>query len=417
MRRLSGILRSAEKPVRVLRGVAWPAAVRERFFAAGERELPGVRYEPIDPGASLAACAEVTREASGDSVLDAWLRRLARAIATSARMMQAVGTAEFHTHSRALYGDPTDPLPDRASHSLDLARRLDDTLSRLSRADLGAPLPACHLASGVAQEMRKVVGDCFGDRAPEVEVVEDLSANCLAGPRRVRVRRSACFTDLDVHQLVHHELYVHVATSLNGREQDDVPILAAGHAGTTRTQEGLAVFAEYITTHIDPSRFRRLADRVLAIQMAIEGADFLEVYRYFLERTGGEREQSFENARRVFRGGVLTGSAPFTKDIVYLDGLTRVHNFLRVAVAAGRTDCIRLLFAGKLDIEDLPALCELARLGLLREPSFVPPWIADLRHLVSHLAYAGFLGGIDLGKVAEHYDALLASAPLVSREP
>lgn len=60
---------------------------------------------------------------------------------------------------------------------------------------------------------------------------------------------------------------------------------------------------------------RRLADRVFAIQMAVEGADFLEVYRYFLDRIG-DPNQAFENARRVFRGGVITGGSPFTKDIV-----------------------------------------------------------------------------------------------------
>jgi hypothetical protein len=57
-------------------------------------------------------------------------------------------------------------------------------------------------------------------------------------------------------------------------------------------------------------RLRRLADRVFAIQMAIDGADFIEVYRYFLERTG-QPDQAFENARRVFRGGMMVGGAPF----------------------------------------------------------------------------------------------------------
>jgi hypothetical protein len=66
------------------------------------------------------------------------------------------------------------------------------------------------------------------------------------------------------------------------------------------------------------------------IQHAIDGADFIDVYRYFLEKTD-HPEQSFQNAKRVFRGGVMTGGAPFTKDIVYLEGLADVHNFLRLA--------------------------------------------------------------------------------------
>ena len=42
------LLRKAEKPVRVLRAVAWGPEVSERFFAAGAKELPKVTYTPLD---------------------------------------------------------------------------------------------------------------------------------------------------------------------------------------------------------------------------------------------------------------------------------------------------------------------------------------------------------------------------------
>jgi uncharacterized protein (TIGR02421 family) len=201
---------------------------------------------------------------------------------------------------------------------------------------------------------------------------------------------------------------VHVGTSLNGLLQEELPILAAGHAGTTRTQEGLAVFAEFISGSIDLDRLRRLSDRVIAIQMAIEGADFLDVYRFFLQRAGGE-SQSFENARRIFRGGVLEGGAPFTKDCVYLDGLLRVHSFLRSVVTTGRADCLRLLFCGKLDIEDMPALVALAEAGMCRPPRYLPPWATDLRFLIAYLAYSRFLNTIDATRIAAHYEQMLGT--------
>jgi uncharacterized protein (TIGR02421 family) len=189
-------------------------------------------------------------------------------------------------------------------------------------------------------------------------------------------------------------------------------ILCAGHPGTTRTQEGLAVFAEFITGSMDLNRLRRLADRVFAIQQAIEGADFLDIYRYFLERTG-DKESAFEGAWRVFRGASLSGGAPLTKDIVYLDGLLRVHSFLRSAVSTGRADVLRLLFCGKLDLEDLPALCHLTQMGLLRQPEFVPPWAADPGHLLSYLTFSSFLNTVDLKKIARRYQEMLGQAPVV----
>lgn len=161
------------------------------------------------------------------------------------------------------------------------------------------------------------------------------------------------------------------------------------------------------------SRLRRdavFSDRVIAIQMSIEGADFIEIHNFFLERSDSTR-QSFENARRVVRGGLASGGAPFTEDIVYLEGLLRVRNFLRAAVRLDRLDCMRLLFCGKLGIEDLPALCVPVQEGIRQFPRFLPPWAKDLRFLVSCLAYSAFLNQFNLAKVRERYVDVLSHAP------
>ena len=222
----------------------------------------------------------------------------------------------------------------------------------------------------MAQDITTAVSRHFGDAAPAIELVDSLSANALASAsRNSHSTRWPASTDRDAAQLLNHEAYIHVATSLNGKDQKDLPILAAGHPGTTRTQEGLAVFAEIISGTIELNRLQRLADRVFAIQMAVEGADFLQVYRYFLERTDNP-DQSFESTRRVFRGGVITGGAPFTKDVVYLYGLLQIGAVIRAIFSVGRADCLLLLFCGKLDFADLPALAELASVGLCQLPRF-----------------------------------------------
>ena len=217
---------------------------------------------------------------------------------------------------------------------------------------------------------------------------------------------------MDIHQLLQHEALIHVATSLNGRTQKMFPLLGRPHAGTTETQEGLAVFAEMISGAMDPHRFRRLADRVIAIERTINGADFKDIYAFYLERTD-DPEQSFENARRIFRGGVMTGGAPFTKDMVYLNGLLRVHNFMRTVVKLGRADLIRLVFVGKLDIEDVPALAFLADQGHLNAPKYMPPWAKDLRFLVSYLAYSSFLNQVKLPGLQAYYQEALNEVPVI----
>jgi len=410
--RAAELLRAAERPLRILRTLAWPTDVAARFFAQGARELPQVTYRPPDVSGTLEAIGQARRELGrrGGSEAHRWLRRTADDLERSARMLAAVGTAEFYVHAVELYGAPTTPLSDGLATSLALAQQLDSTLTSLS-----VPRHAPHLghdALYVAERMRAVCRRHFGEASPDVVLESALSANAVAGPARIRLREGARFSDRDIVQLIQHEAFIHVATSINGRAQTALPILASSHAGTTRTQEGLAVFAEFISSNLDPRRLRRLSARVLGIQMAVEGADFLDLYRFFLEREG-QPEQAFENARRVVRGGLLTGGAPFTKDTVYLDGLLRVHNFLRAAVQEGRDDCLLLLVSGKLDLEDVPALCELTHAGLCVPPRFVPPWLSDPGALLAYLAYSGFLNGIKLGRVRSHFAKLFAKAPRV----
>lgn len=410
VRNACGLIYLATRPIRILTHLAWPAHVREKFFAQKAKELPVVEYPKFDPSETLERLVLARSSFRFSPLINEWLNITAYNIETSAKMLASCGSAQFFRHSCELYGAPTDRLADEESSSLDLASQFDEAFQEFKGLDLGAPENASADAEKVASEMKKAVASMFGELAPNVVVVDELSANALAGPSRIRIRSGALFTDRDVQQLIHHEAHIHVATSLNGLAQDNLQILAASHPGTTKTQEGLAVFAEFITGSMDLDRFRRLADRVIAIQMAIEGADFLDVYRYFLERIG-QPEQAFENTRRVFRGGVLTGGAPFTKDIVYLDGLVRVHNFLRTMVAAGRADCLRLLFCGKLDMEDLPVIGQFSEQGICRPPKFLPPWAKDIRFLLCSLTYSSFLNQIDLTQVKSHYAKMLDSVP------
>ncbi len=413
----AGLLRKAEKPVRVLRAVSWGPEVAEAFFAAGEKELPKVTYTPLDAAPVHEALRAARALIDGDGPVQAWLLRIADVIGIGADMLAGIGTKEFHRQSVRLYGSPQADLLNCDVRPFDLARMLDQVLGSFQNLEinLDAKNEATTTAEDLALRMAKILARHFGDAAPKIELVDHLSANALAGARYIRIRRGAEFSDRDLAQLVQHEAFVHVATSLNGAAQSAFPILGAGHPGTTRTQEGLAVFAELISGSMDPSRLMRLADRVLAIQMSMDGADFLELYRFFGERTQN-KFAAFENARRVTRGGLVEGGGPFTKDSVYLEGLVRVHNFLRIAVQETRVDCIRLLFAGKMDIEDMPAITTLAAHGLCTFPRFLPPWARDLRFVLSYIAYSSFLNRMNLERVREHYKVMLDScaAPVVA---
>jgi uncharacterized protein (TIGR02421 family) len=413
VRRIARLLYQASKPIKILKTIGWGGAVKATFFARGAIELPEVEYPAFDPEPVLNLIQEAKREIFvGASVVDNWLEKVAHDLELGARMLAGVGTSVFFEYSRQAYGEPSSSMRFDAVTPLNLAHQIQTVIQQLDHINLDISPPEYHEAEVVARDIEAAVNQHFGDAAPAIELVDTLSANALASSSRIRIRQDARFTDRDAAQLLNHEAYIHVATALNGKAQEDLPILAAGHSGTTRTQEGLAVFAEIISGTIELNRLQRLADRVFAIQMAVEGADFLQVYQYFLERTQNP-DQSFESARRVFRGGVMTGGAPFTKDVVYLYGLLQVSTVIRSIFSIGRADCLLLLFCGKLDFADLPALAELASVGLCRLPRFVPPWISDPRYLLALLTYSTFMNQIESEQVTAAVKRVLENTPVV----
>ena len=411
-RQAAQILHDVAKPMRVLSALAWPSELRDQFLAGGAQRLPEPTYAPVDPTPVIEAANAARALLRPGNVVDDWLGREADSIESTALMLAARQTPEFFEHSRALYGVPDQPLRFDPATPLELARRVHDALEELHEADMVPPVIRSRTGAQVAAFIESEVQEHFGDAAPEVLLVDELSANATATTSRIRIRSGAKFTTKDAAQLLNHEAFIHVGTGLNGRAQTDIPILAVGHPGTTRTQEGLAVYSEYVSGTLGLDRLRRLADRIVAVQLVVDGADFIELYRWFLDRTP-DPEQAFESTRRIFRGAPMTGGAPFTKDCSYLSGYLSVTTFIRAAFTAGRADTLALLFSGKLDLFAIPALAELRSQGLVKPAKFLPPWASDPGWVLAHLTLNSFLANIDLGVVSEAMADVLEHCPRV----
>ena len=408
-KRAASILNETAKGLPLLRSMNWDDHWRKTFLDTSA--LPQPTYETIDTSKISEAVDMARALLDGDHAVTCFVRRFSGTLEEMGGLLQTRGTPAFFTHSHALFGEPNQYMIDGKTKVINLARHMDGSLDGLDfdrlvvegyQTDFGG--------AEFARKLRPHLKHHFGEDAPKVVVAPVLSAKALAGTRRIRVQSAARFTERDVDQLLQHEALVHVATGLNGRSQKNFPFLGRAHAGTTEIQEGLAVFAEIMSGAMDPDRFRRLADRVLAIQMCVEGADFKEVFDFYVPRAKN-RTEAYENTRRIFRGGVITGGAPFTKDMVYLNGLLRVHNYMRSIVRLGRADLIRILWCGKLDIEDVPALAYLAGQGELTPPKYMPPWVKDLRFLVSYLAYSSFLNQVKMPGFQSYYEDALKDVP------
>lgn len=398
---LDGLLLKAAKKIKVLNVLAWPVEAEERFldgWRAGNPRLPEIRLTPPDLADEITQLDAITQQCDTRHPVGKYLAATAQSYADAGRMLQRVGTPEFTHYSTRIYGRPDMLYRMQGLSAVDGARYFlevtDDLLGNphIEPAEFDIPAPE------FAHWLRAEVDEFFDHDTVEVILDPGMSSKALASASRIRVRGSAVFSPLDKDQLLYHEAFVHTATQLNGKKQPHLRSLGLGAPRTTRTQEGLAVLAELVTNSMDINRLRRVALRVIAVKMALDGADFIELFRFFLD-AGQSEVESVRSTQRIFRGGAVKDKVVLTKDAVYLQGLFEVHSFLRLAIRDNRPNLVRNLFAGRMTMADSLRLEPEFERGWLLPPAYLPEWAADLRRLAALLAYSAFMSKIRLDHI------------------
>lgn len=384
--------------IRVLTTLAWPASVEQRLIEAyrqGRHVLPQVEQPRPDLADAREELAAIAAAADAEHPLGIYLVRSAESWSVAATMLEAAGSAALVAPSVALYGRPGDRIAGSTQTNLDAARHFVAIADELGADAMEDADGTSVSAAELADDLRRAVDAAFGAGVVRVELDSGLAAKAAAGATRIRLRDGAAFTDYDRHQLLEHEAFVHTLTALNGRAQPHLASLARASPRVTATQEGLAVFAELMSGSIDIQRLKRISLRILAIDMALAGADFVEVFRYFHGHGQGVAD-SFHSAQRVFRGVPVTGGAAFTKDNVYLAGLLAVHAFFHRALQERRIELTRRLFAGKLALSDVTELEAAFDAGWIAPPQYLPAWMRRARGLAGRLAFSLFANRIRL---------------------
>jgi uncharacterized protein (TIGR02421 family) len=397
LRTVSEEILHAQRPLKVLRAISWAPQVLLRFFRQGARELPHPEYPALgfEPEQKARELVELRRKLKGHNPVEELLRRTCDEFATLARMLGARGTRRFYELSRRLYGDPRDRFPDHNADNLAIARLW---AARPRARDEEATLDAKQAALRVARVCRPLLGDHV-----KVVIKSRLTANAAAGATRITLRKGARFSERQVRALAHHEGLWHVLTSLNGLRQPVLPVLGVGRPGATESQEGAGIVAEYLTGNITDERYIELGERTIAIDMAARGADFLEVYRYLLARFPPQK--AAQMSERVFRGGVVEGGAPFTKDAAYQRGYCRTFNFLRAAIEQRDLDLVRAFLAGKMRVDDAELMRDLVEEGLCVGPVFLPEWFIDIDRLNAICTHSVTMNRFSLPSVSRYYAA------------
>ncbi len=408
----------AQRPIRVLQAIRWDNSIEEQFLKSKGKELPkadAAYYATVDLGFDPVAKAEefeqiardIDKEMGEADALGQIMTTTALEYRSTVQMLAARGTPTFYGYSRKLYGSPKDKFPDGKLTVRDLGHKLYGILTNVDDDALGPRNERTIGAQECAERLNERLSSYFSDTTVRVSADDSIVADAAAGNDYVKVRTGARFSERDIDVLEVHEGWVHVATSLNGQLQPVAKWLSKGPPRTTSVQEGLAALLEIFTFRTYPRRARRLNDRVLAVDKAEDGASFLDVFEWF--RTEGyEEDECFHSARRIFRGGVIEGGGPFTKDACYCKGIVLNYAFIRSAIQHNRADLIPFLFVGKVAHEDVPVLAQRVHDGVVRPPRYIPPMFRDLNGLAIWMAYSAFFSQLESETLADHYAKLFA---------
>jgi uncharacterized protein (TIGR02421 family) len=416
LKQLSESLIAIQKPVLILDAIKWPQSIEQQFFRDKAEKLPAVNrdyylrnpinFNPAVKSAELSQLHQQVEHRLGkNDPLGNILAATIEQYLTVIKLIESRGKPEFLSASRELYGSARDHLQGDKLTLIEMGQRLCHIFSLPAAKHLAAAYPKNISAETAVEQLQQRLKPYFADSVFTVKETDGIVSDASAGGDCIKVNTHSLFSSLDLQVLEVHEGWVHVGTTLNGRNQPWATWLSVGSPRITGLQEGLAVLIETLTFSSFPDRARRISDRVVAIDMAENGADFLDVYRHFLAQ-GLSQHDSYKIAQRVFRGGMVEGGSCFTKDLSYIKGFIETVNFIRSAILADKPELLPMLFVGKVALDDIPVLHQYQQAGLIKAPRYLPPMFRDLNGLYVWFGFSSGMSLLDIEGAQIHFKNL-----------
>jgi uncharacterized protein (TIGR02421 family) len=413
---LSDRIVKAQQPIRILDATKWDDSVKQAFFEGKCKKPPPVTpdyylqrplgFDPIEKKREFYQIErDLSRKLGQLNPLSVIMRRICREYQSVVRMLESRGTPIFSDISQELYGSSRDVFHVGDPTIADLGSMMEATLSQLLKLDFLIEEPKTITAKEAVGILNERIENLFPGNGLRAMISDGIVADAAAGTDYVKLRADALFNMRDLRVLEVHEVWVHLGTTLNGLAQPYCTFLGKGPPSSAVTQEGLAVLMEILTFSSTPNRLMRLINRVRAITLAEDGADFMDIFHFFRDK-GLDQEESYTLSSRVFRGSSADGM-PFTKDLTYIKGFVLTYNFMRLAVSSGKPDRIPLLFCGKTMIEDMRVLVDLVEEGTVIAPRFLPPQFKDLMGLSAWLSFSRFMSSMSFRQLEQDYANVL----------
>jgi len=265
-------------------------------------------------------------------------------------MVQCIETIgqkkKFHYNSLRVFGSPTEKDVENARFILHYA---DEPVSGDMEKIFSAE-EAKEYFEDFAEQYDFPLNIKFSTHIAAEAMVSNASQSLL-------IKRNVKFSKNQLLTLANHEIGVHLVTTYNGKEQP-LKIFSNGFPKNVETQEGLAVFSEYMSGALTLKRLKELAYRVLASDSLIKGYTFSDTFDLIHNQYKLNRNDAFTITLRAHRGG------GFTKDRLYLSGLRKIYKrYLQ-------EESMEVLLSGKVSLDYEAPIQKLFKLGLAQKNHF-----------------------------------------------
>jgi len=264
-------------------------------------------------------------------------------------MIRSVGTENFSSNSEGYYGTIEPRTLNLAKELLAKEHTTEEKTINFEKAK--------ELVTAFLKKKRlpyKVV--------PKVTHGSKFSVNVRT--KEIMINDSIMLSPGSIKRLISHEIEGHIYRYENGLRQPYTIFSRGLSKETLETEEGLAVVIEQMQgINVDP-QLREYAGRVLAVDIASKKS-FFDTFTKLTEYFG--KEEAFNITLRAKRGVFRqdTGGA-FSKDILYLQGLLVVQDYLKNAK-------IEDLYFGRYSVFDSQLV---AQVDGLKAPKFLPECVS-----------------------------------------
>lgn len=418
IRELSERIIQAQEPVRILDSIKWDDTIRQEFFKNKCEKMPVLDKDyylknplPFDVNDKMIEFRTIIRDAKNRlgeySNITGLIESRCEDYCKAIHMLSARGTPLFSYLAMELYGSPDDAFYPSGPRLSELGTLLADTLKTLTIELKTEADEKRYSAIEAMSILQGRLSSYFSHHSQMmVRLSDNIIADAAAGADVIKLNQNVRFSERDLRYLEVHEGWVHLGTTLNGAAQPLCTFLGKGSPSSSVTQEGLAIINEIFTFSSYPNRLLKITNRVAALELARQGANFMDVFRFFRDQ-GFDDNESYNYSVRTFRGGLPENTGPFTKDLSYAKGFVLIYNYIRLAVKQGLIHHIPIFFVGKTLIEDIQVLTNLMEEGIVSMPMYLPPNFRDLAALSCWMSMSLFLNKFDLDTVAKHYRLFL----------